>query len=167
MSLKHLYEFAVCAIHNIHLVYSTTNVYNSSEKKLSPRFQDAKTIPCTQKIHCVIPLSETTVTTRLYSLSDGGKVHNISETSAVDLATPSVTYILAKHDNSDKLKVNFLHHKGPSPSFCFSHPDIKDIPANTVLMKVEPPTPIGHVYVLNEDDNIKSTNMLKQRIKLM
>lgn len=56
--------------------YCNSEQYSENEKKLKARFDEAKTVKGTRKIHAIIPLSETKMDTKLYSLSFEKKLNN-------------------------------------------------------------------------------------------
>jgi hypothetical protein len=59
-------------------------------------------------------------------------------------------------ENTNKMRIIFLHPHGPSPSFIYLFcPDILNIPHAAVLMGVDPRTATGHTYTL-ADVGIKS-----------
>ena len=66
---QQLYDFACKNIPGINFIYCTNEEYSENEKKPFPRFDDSCTISGTQKIHAIIPLSESRMLIKPYSLS--------------------------------------------------------------------------------------------------
>ena len=64
-----LYEWASDNIPKINFKFCTCDDYKRAEAFLQDRFQKSKTIPGTQKLHCFVPLTNTTLCTKPYSNS--------------------------------------------------------------------------------------------------
>ena len=71
-----LYEWASENISTIVFTYCTTDDYRKAETFLEHRFQQSRTIPGTQKLHCFIPFQKDKLYTKLFSNSNTQKEKN-------------------------------------------------------------------------------------------
>ena len=75
------------ASENILFSYCMTEDNKVAEASLHDTFQTPRIIPGTQKLHCFIPISKSTISTKVYSNSDTQKVEmvTLSETTELSL----------------------------------------------------------------------------------
>jgi len=78
MTPMQLYEWASENIPAVSFSYCMTEDYKVAEAFLHDRFQMSRTIPGTQKLHCFIPISKSTISTKVYSNSDTQKVERVT-----------------------------------------------------------------------------------------
>ena len=88
MTPYQLYEWASNNIPKINFKFCTLDDYKRAELFLQDRFQRSKTIPGTQKLHCFVPLTNTTLRTKPYSNSSIQKEEKVALVEADEL--PSV-----------------------------------------------------------------------------
>ncbi len=143
--------------------FTTTAQHSEEATLLKDRFQNARTIPGTQKLHSFKPISRNCIEVREFSSSSTTRAY-ITEYSAhsennVDLISG---YITAEYDGfwwlgcvvkmkqeSRLVKVNFLHPHGPAPSFFFpEREDIFEIDVADVLKSAAPLTTTGRTFTL-------------------
>lgn len=162
-------------------MYCTNEEYNENEKKLFLRFDDSRTVPGTQRIHAIIPLSELQMLTKPYSSSSQEYIESLlpsedmSEFNELQSGFITVNYegswwhacILAKNQESNYYKVSFLHPKGPAQSFYYPkpRPDILEIPLDDILKKVDPCTATGRTYTLTQREMESTSTVLEKKIK--
>lgn len=68
ITLRQLYDFANKDIPGIRFMHCTNEEYNENEKKLSLCFDNSHTVSGAQRIHTTIPLSESQMLIKPYSL---------------------------------------------------------------------------------------------------
>jgi hypothetical protein len=149
---------------------------------LEHRFQLARTIAGTHRLHCFVPLSAQLVEVRDFSSSLKKRVERISLTSDTTSTAIRITsvngYVTAKYDghwwlacvmqtmpDSNEVEVSFLYPHGPSKSF--SYPDQSDvlvISAEDILTKVNPTTATGRVYAISPVEITTATRTLEERM---
>lgn len=151
------------------------------EKKLSTRFDEAQTVHGTLRIHAVIPISESQIITKPYSFSNRQcieglipsngtiSIFNQVESGFVTIAYESswwLACIVAKKHESNEFKVSFLHPKGPASCFYYPKPqlDILEVPAETLLKKVDPRTATGRMYTLTKEEMPSSSHILREKL---
>ena len=151
--------------------FCSVREYEDVKVQLEDRFQNARTIPGTRKLHSFIPLSRDTVRTRVYSFSTSFKDEKVTKQSSeleIDEISGFVTCIrdeqwwLASVLEVDipnaEIKVSFLHPHGPSRSFKFpSIPDIVILQSTDILTKVNPKTVTGRVYTVSAKEKRTAT----------
>lgn len=180
MTPYQLFEFANVHIPGIEFKYCTTEEYNENEKILTKRFEKTKTVKGTHKFHAVIPVSETQIETRIYSLGNERTIEEpaMTDGSSTDMENVesgfvTVAYdnfwwlacILAKKHEVNEIKVSFLHPRGPARSFYYPQPkqDILDLKIEDLLKKVSPRTATGRMYTLTEEEMATSAVLLKNK----
>ena len=67
MTPRQLYEWASDNIPGISFAYCTTDDYKKADSFLELRFQQSRTIPGTQKLHCFIPFQKDKLHTKAFS----------------------------------------------------------------------------------------------------
>jgi len=164
MTPRQLYEWAVDNIPAISFQYLTTDDYKREEALLEHRFEQSRTIPGTRKLHCFIPLSRKQVCTKIYSLSPTSKKERVTLVENELLPEEIKGFVTCAYDeewwvacvlqvfeDSEQVRVSFLHPHGPSLSFKYpARPDILTIPVEDVLTSVDPRIARGCTYTLNK-----------------
>lgn len=178
-----LHQFASENIPNIMCQYTTIKEYNDEKTILEDRFSECKTIAGTQKLHCFKPVSETKIEVREYSSSSFSRVESLllqKETTHDRIINGYVTVVYdskwwlavilvpdSESDLVEEIEVGFLHPHGPNPSFVYPQsPDKLTMSQNDILTKVEPITKTGRTYTLNDLEQRKATNALRQYLKI-
>ena len=152
MTPRQLFEWAVENIPTVAFSYFSSEDYKSEEQLLEERFQQSRTIPGTRKLHSFVPLTKTTISTKVYSLSAAFKVERVSVLES-ELAFDDISgfvvcmyekewrvaCVLQLDEDESAVKVNFLHPQGPSRSFRFPATlDILTVPIESILIKIDP-----------------------------
>lgn len=184
MTPHQLYEFAATNIPGIKFKYCTIEEHNENEERLATRFDKTKTIKGTHNLHAVIPISDTQMATKLFSSSTERKLQApvitdsvTAELEEIESGFVTVMYdnfwwlacILGKNNETNEVKVSFLHPRGPAASFFYPQPrlDILDVSTDTLLKKVEPRTATGRTYTLTTEEMADSSHLLEQQLKKM
>lgn len=171
-----LYEWSVKNITGISFDFSTQEEHVLSEIFLKDRFSEAHTIKGTQQYHAFIPLASSLNKLSVKFFSDATNSFQVSVSRSIDQLKLTdcngymtvvygsnwwLAYVLEKNEEEDEVKVTFLHPQGPSPSFSYPRrPDVLWIPFTNVLCVVSPTTPTGRIYVLSEDETLRSNEKL-------
>lgn len=72
-----------------------------------------------------------------------------------------VAYVLQTCEDTDEVKVNFLHPHGPSPSFVSpAKPDTCVIRKCDIITRVDPVTPTARTYNLPASDLANINNLV-------
>ena len=137
---------------SINLYYAMVAEYKNETSMLEKRFELARTIAGTHKLHCLVPISTQQVEVRNISASVDKQVERISITSdTIAMKITSINgYVTAKYDghwwlacvmktltDSNEVKMSFLYPHGPSKSFSYpDHSDILVVSAEDILTKV-------------------------------
>ena len=145
---------------------------------MEERFESSKTIDGTLKLHCFIPVNggNTEVLTKVYSFEEHGKKATVSdfverEVMSWQFSTAYVTcvygekwwlaYLFDKMDDTNEVKVKFLHPAGPALSFTYPFPDdILTLPIDHILSIVNPRTATGRTYHLTEQEMNRASKLL-------
>ena len=174
ISPKDIFAFAENGLNEMKFGYGTQEAYDEEERNLEERLKTAKTIAGTQKLHAFIPISETALQVREFSLSEEHRIE-----SAISKSTPTFNgklsgYVTVHYDgkwwlacimeafqDTHEVKVNFLHPNGPANSFFF--PDIEDhciLDLSDILLSVEPKTATGRTYTISKKETQLSNKTL-------
>ena len=78
MTPHQLFEWASSNISAIAFEYFSMEQYKREQEFLKQRFQRARTIPGTRKLHCFLPISKDTVNTKAFSSSKLSKVERVT-----------------------------------------------------------------------------------------
>ncbi|XP_038055995.1 uncharacterized protein LOC119727986 [Patiria miniata] len=176
-----LYEFATSQIKSIDFAFATTEQYKNETDILRQRFQIARTIPGTQKLHCFCPMSRDKIKVRDFSSSSDSREEPVclqvhGQTACIDFADIK-GYVTVMYDcywwlacvqeilpASQEVELSFLHPHGPSPSFKFPYrPDTLVIHGMDVLTAVEPVTETGRIYKISAEEMNTATQTLVER----
>ena len=157
MTPRQLYEWASENISAMAFTYCTTDDYKREEIFLHDRFQQSRTIPGTQKLHCFIPLTKNKLHTKMFSYSSTPKEERVTLSETVELPLEEINgFVTVAHndewwigcvlhtdEDSKTVTMNFLCPQGPSHSFKYPHKqNITTISYTDVLTKVDPRTVI-------------------------
>ena len=85
MTPRQLYEWASDNIPGISFAYCTTDDYIKADSFLELRFQQSRTIPGTQKLHCFIPFQKDKLHTKVFSNSSTQKEEKATISEAGEL----------------------------------------------------------------------------------
>ena len=125
---RQLYEWASENIPAVSFSYCTTEDY-----KVAEAFLHDRTIPGTQMLHCFIPISKSTISTKVYSNSDTQKVERVTLSETTELSLEEINgfvtavkndqwwvgCVLRVEEECRKLFVIFLNTHGPSHTFAY------------------------------------------------
>ena len=167
MTPRQLYDWALENITATFFGYCSSEEYDKELVHLQGRFEKARTIPGTRKLHSFIPLSTEKIATRKYSASSVSKVEKVV---AVDNELPLeqikgfvtclyneqwwLACVLEIDLEEHEVKVSFLHPNGPSRSFKYPHiPDILWISVSDVLTTADPRTATGRTYTITQKES--------------
>ena len=84
ISPKDLFAFAENSLNEMKFGYGIQEAYGEEERNLEERLKTAKTTAGTQKLHAFIPISETALQVREFSLSEEHRIE-----SAISKSTPT------------------------------------------------------------------------------
>lgn len=170
-----LFQFAKSSIANINVVYSTIDDYNQESDMLRKRFENARTITGTHKLHSVRSISQDYIEVKHFSAQIDKRVEPIVLSPCQIIKAEDIRgFVTIKYDNnwwlgcvlntnhdSNEAEVTFLHPKGPSTSFRYpNQPDILTISYQDVLGVVNPVTATGRTYSLTSCEMAHANNIL-------
>ena len=177
MTPRQLFEWASSSIPAVFFEYCSTEDYKREQIHLEGRFQRARTIPGTRKLHSFVPISKDRVTTRVFSSSTTSKEEKVtSYESEIPLEQISgfvtcfydgqwwVACVLQLNADNDEVRVTLLHPHGPSRSFRYPRvQDIINVPISDILTAVDPRTTTGRVHTLTQKESKAASDKLKAR----
>ena len=178
ISPHQLFQFVAANLKGINAEFIDSEERNAEEHLLLNRFATAKTIAGTQKLHCFIPISRSSLCVKEYSGSStfrdvsirkGGhevvKDNQIRGYIAVEYDCKWwVAYVLEVYRECREVKVSFLHPHGPNPSFFYPrHAEILVIDTSDVLTSLDAKTTTGRTYTLSKDESQRATLALQRR----
>ena len=181
MTPRQLFQWASENIPATSFNFCTTEDHKSEEQLLEERFQQSRTIPGTRKLHSFVPLTKATVSTKAYSLSTASKEERVSILES-ELALEDISgfvacmykdkwwvaCVLQVDEDNNTVTVNFLHPQGPSRSFRYPiTPDVLIIPAESILMKVDPRCTKRETYTLSGKESKSAGEKLRLKLKVM
>ena len=134
--------------------YATHEDHVLEHKLISKRLSCAKTVAGTQKLHCIIPVTNTSVNVSEFSFSQRFRKEQVVFEKNASYDAPLSGYLTAKYDNqwwlgyiieafdyTQEVKLRFLHPAGPSASIFY--PNLEDsciIHKSDLLLSVKPKT---------------------------
>jgi hypothetical protein len=176
MTPRQLFEWASSSIPSVTFEYCSTEQYERQKIFLEERFQKARAIPGTRKLHSFIPISRDKVRTRYFSSSTSykdvkisllEKELNLEEISGFITCCFEdqwwVACVLQLDSDNETVEVTMLHPHGPCASF--KHPSqqhILTISLQAVLTKVDPRSRTGRVFTLTKKESKEATEKLKK-----
>ena len=175
MTPRQLFDWATKNVTAVEFRYTTNEDHLNEEAALNERFARARTIAGTQKLHAFIPASKHTVVTKIFSAAAEKKNASVCvledelELNKINGFVACVYgeewwlgCVLEVNESEEEVKLSFLHPHGPAPSFKYpSRNDVLSVPAYFVLTKVDPHTPTGRVYNLNDKESREATRKLQ------
>lgn len=176
MTANDLYEWAKENISGINFIFVTMSEHIAAKEFLEERFNEARAIPCTRKLHAFIPLNEMKISVKPFSFAQESVEHPITiikKKFLLDDLRGYVTaiynskwwlgYVLEKRKDTKEAKLIFLYPEGPSPSFTYpENPDVLWIPFVDILLKVNPVTPTGRTYTIPDDETQQTIKAFHQ-----
>lgn len=174
---RQLFEWANQNISNIDFTYVNHEEYIQTEEQLAHQYSKTVAIPGTQKLHAFVPTKcRTKVTVKSFSSAPTSTIFPVatyakrlgfSDISGYVVAVYGgkwyLSYVLAKNEDVNKIKVTFLYPQGPSPSFSYpTRSDILWIPSSNVVCKVNPITPTGRTYSLQGNEVRKVEEIVQE-----
>ena len=78
-----LYRFVSSEIKGIHFDFATSADHEKEERFLTERYKYCRTVPGTRSLHCIIPITNTRVEVRQFSLSQVKRIERVSTAAAV------------------------------------------------------------------------------------
>ena len=173
MTARQLFDWASTSIPAVHFGYCTCADYGRELQFLERRFQQARTIPGTRKLHIYIPVSRSKVRVRLHSSSDLYKEERVTLT-ANDIPVESITgfviclsertwwlacVVNINHD-TNTVRVTCLYPHGPCTSFRYPRKeDIRLVHADNILMLADPKM-TRRVYTITKTEMKTATDLL-------
>ena len=164
---RQLYEFGCSEIPSVNFHYVTVEEYENESVLLSKRFESARTIAGTHKLHSFRPISANELEIRNFSSSEEKRIECISTVindsdSFIKLSVIK-GYVTARYDgywwlgcvtksipDTEDVQVTFLHPHGPAKSF--KYPPTGDtliMSYQDILTLVNPTTATGRAYTLS------------------
>ncbi|KAJ8873037.1 hypothetical protein PR048_026653 [Dryococelus australis] len=164
MTPRQLYEWTKTDIHTIYFAFSTVLDYEQETNALKERFSNARQVPGTQKLNCIIPNSKHRIVFKPFSFSRNSKEEDaLTDTEDLDFEAIvgfvtciyndqwSLACVIDTNEEKQEFKVSFLAPHGPSPSFTYLwHPDILTVTSEYILTKVDPITATGNRLIQSE-----------------
>ena len=157
MTPRQLFDWACSNIPAVYFGYRSNEDYKREKNSLEHRFQQSCTIPGTRKFHSFVPILDSTVQVKFYSLSDVSKKERV-ELAKNEIPPESIAgFVTCLHEenwslacvlevcsDNKEVKLTFLHPHGPSISFKYPEPqNILNIPTDDILTLVDPRTRSG------------------------
>ena len=100
MTPRQLYEWASDNIPTVVFNYCTTDDYKKAEIFLECRFQQSRTIPGTQKLHCFIPFKIGRFYTKIFSNSSTRKEVKVTLSELDELPLEEIKgFVTAVHNS--------------------------------------------------------------------
>ena len=177
---KQLYEFAVSKIKGMHFGFATLTEDEQEAKLLEDQLKKSRTVPGTQKVHSVIPISSIAVEVKPFSSSTVSRIERVSLDQTVASLPTSATggYVTVVYDGScwlgsvlsinpqdHNIRVTFLHPHIPAASFLYPHRE--DIDPFDILSIVQPSTTTGRRYNLTRKEMQEATSALESYLLCM
>ena len=131
---------------------------------MNSRFELARTIPGTHRLHSFIPLSSDLIEVRDFSGSPDKRKEHVTLATGFAVSFNVISgYVTAMYDGfwwlaclvrsmreTEEVEVNFLHPHGPSRSFSYPSPtDLLCISCQDIWTTVNPTTVTGRTYTLS------------------
>ena len=166
MTPRQLLDWASKSITAVYFEYCSNEEYEKEEQKLQQRFQKARTIPGTRKLHSYVPISVDKVQVRPFSTCTTFKEERVT-LGKPDIALESISgfvtcgcdgqwwlaCVLLVHIKDSHVELTFLRAHGPCSSFKYpAVQDIRMVPAKDILTVADPSTRTGRVYTLLKKD---------------
>ena len=176
-----LFQFVDSHLKGINAKFVTTADWYSEEEILRERFQSAKTIAGTQKLHCFKPISKHSLRVSEYSDSEETREVSIVKAGCGHIELSKITgYVAVVYDSewwvayvssiqpgTNEVTISFLHPHGPNPSFVYPDPpeelvvDVSDI-----LVHLDPVTVTGRTYTLSKEESQAASTSLRNRLQM-
>lgn len=169
MSPKQLFLFAQTEIPTVNFYFATTDEYQKEAVLLNDRFESARTVAGTHKVHSVHPVSPEMVEVKAFSSSNETRLERVVlQTSPKNTGIKFADikgYVTARYDDhwwlgcvirtypeTSEAQVNFLHPHGPARAFQYpQRPDILTVSMQDILTTgLEPATVTGRSYMLTQ-----------------
>lgn len=176
MTPRQLYEWASENISAMTFAYCTKDDYKHQEIFLRERFQQSRTIPGTQKLHCFIPITQNKLHAKVFSNSSTMKEERVTLSGIDELPLEDINgFITVVHndqwwvgcvlhmdEDSKIVTVNLLYPQGPSQSFKYpSKQNIITVSSSYALTTVDPSTVTGRTYTISKQEAKAATDRLK------
>lgn len=166
-----LFNFAVENLPSMKFQFVTNEQYFSEEKLISDRFERAKTIAGTQKLHSFIPISNNSLKVSEYSKSKKFRQEKVVFAQHEAFNGQLAGYVTARYNDqwwlayimeafpeTQEVNVRFMHPAGPSASFYFLTPEDNCIlHESDLILSVIPTTATSRTYKLSKKE-IQLTN---------
>lgn len=184
LTAKQLYDFAVSEVKGMHFGFATLTEHEQEAKLLEDRLKRSRTVPGTQKVHSVIPVSSTAVEVKPFSSSTVSRIERVSLDHQTVAALPTsaiggyvtVAYdgccwigcVLSINSQDRNITVKFLHPHIPATSFFYpQHEDILEVDPLDILTIVHPITATGRTYNLTRNEMQEATSALESYLSCM
>jgi hypothetical protein len=96
---RDLFDFACSEIKTVNFIYATTQEHDNEADVLQQRFESARTIGGTQRLHSFRPLSKETLEVREYSASSKMRIEHVSLNEDISVTCPAIRgYVTADYD---------------------------------------------------------------------
>jgi hypothetical protein len=176
MTPHQLYEWAQSSIHNLNFDFVTENKCEEEEGLLSSRCATAETVLGTQQLHVFMPVKKGVLNTKLFFASTKYTENHVISVLKDMIELKDITgfvtcnygnfwwlgCVLSVSEESNDVKVSFLHPHGPSASYMYSAmPHILRLPQSAILAKVSRNTATGRTCALTSEE----TKLIAERSK--
>ena len=176
-----MYQFVSSEIKGIHFDFATSAEREEEERLLTERYKYCRTVPGTRSLHCIIPITNTSVEVRQFSLSQVKRIERMCTAAVAHVETHPLSsikgYITVAYDGccwlgcvvkvdmeARVVEVNFLHPQLPSNSYRYpQHQDVMEVDPSDVLTLVSPSTATGRRYYLTAKEVAAATCALEAK----
>ena len=173
-----LYQFLCSEIKGIHFDFASSADHEEEERLLTERYKYCRTVPGTRSLHCIIPITNTSVEVRQFSLSPVKRIERVCTAAAAHVETHPLSsikgYVTVAYDGccwlgcvvkvdmeARVVEVNFLHPQLPSNSYGYpQRQDVMEVEPSDILTLVSPSTATGRRYYLTANEVAAATSAL-------
>lgn len=168
LTAQQLYVFAVNEMKGMHFGFAMLTEHEQEAKLLEAHHERCRTVPGTQKVHSVIPISSTVVEVKLFSSSTVSRIERgLLGQSVASLSISAISgyvtvaydgscwlgYVLSISSQDHNITLTFLHPCIPAASFSYPHrEDVLEVDPSDVFTIVQPSTITGRRYTLTRKD---------------
>jgi hypothetical protein len=182
LTSRQLFEFGQTEIPSVNFYFATVDEHELESNLLSKRFEVARTIAGTHKLHSFRPISLQELEVRDFSASEEKRVERVSVTKAASkdsfIKFSAIRgYVTVQYDgywwlacvtnamhDTEEVEVTFLHPHGPSKSYKYpTKTDNLGISIHDILTMVNPSTATGRMYTLSQTEMTTASAALAAR----
>ena len=103
-----MYQFVSSEIKEIHFDFATSTDHEEEERLLTERYKYCRTVPGTRSLYCIIPITNTSVEVRQFSLSEVKRIGMLSSGPSYGyFVNPGKTWLIVKPQHERDAKELF------------------------------------------------------------